>query len=339
MHTRLRQFGAHLALCLLLLLTACYPGYDPRAVAPTPTATRPSRFPTQAAQTPIAPVRFAAQPIPTLTSEFQYLPLYAQGKAHYAGAPLALSLRGQPLQLLLSALKEPSSASVSEPGVRAFISTMVITNTGSAELELPLRELFQGMNGSGKPLDKGGQLRLEQTEATLRLPAKGARTLDLLWRTEVYGADMRLWITFNLPIQESGYIQPSTESAIWTFSLSAIGQTQADACERAAKFVRETVEDDTIFKPGEHFTKTWVIENSGKCDWIEGSTWAYFSGEAMGVTQPLPLLDLPAPGGQLTITVPMTAPLKPGSYRGEWRLRAPWGEFYNRAFYLQIVVK
>lgn len=339
MRTRLRRFGAHAALCLLLLSTACYPGYGPRAVAPTPTATRPSRFPTQAAQTPIAPVRFAAQPVPTLTTGFQYLPLYAQNTARYAGAPFALNLRGQSLRLLLSALKEPSSTPASEPGVRAFVSTFVITNAGSAEVELPLRELFQGMNGSGKPLDKGGRLRLEQAEASVRLPAKGSRTVDLLWRTEVYGADMRLWITLNLPIQESGYIQPGEESAIWTFKLSAIGQTQADACERAAKFVRETVEDNTVFKPGESFTKTWVIENSGKCDWIEGSTWAFFSGEAMGVTQPLPLPELPAPGELLTVTVPMTAPLKPGSYRGEWRLRAPWGEFYNRAFYLQITVR
>jgi hypothetical protein len=335
---RLHQLCNRCVLCLALLLTACYPGYDPRAVAPTPSPTHPPRFPTQAALTPQDPLRLVVPPLSTIT-EFQYLPLYAQDTVHYPGASFALSLRGQPLQLLLSALKEPSSASVSEPGVRAFVSSFVITNTGSAELELPPRELFQGMNGSGRPLDEGGGVQLEQAEASVRLPAKGSRAFDLLWRTEVYGADMRLWITFNLPIQESGYIQPASDGAVWTFKLSAIGQTQATACERAAKFVRETVDDDTVFKPGERFTKTWVIENSGKCDWIEGSIWAYFSGEAMGVTQPLPLPELPAPGELLTITVPMTAPLTPGSYRGDWGLRAPWGEFYNRTFYLRIVVK
>jgi hypothetical protein len=333
------RFDPFVVICLLFSLTACYPGYDPRATSPTVTPTRPPRFVAQAAVTPQKPIRIAASPLPTTTGGFQYLPLYAQQTAHYPGVPLALILRGQPLRLLLSALKEPPSASVSEPGVRAFVSSFVITNTGSAELDLPLRELFQGMNGSGKPLDKGGQLRLEQAAASVRLPAKGSRAFDLLWRTEVYGADMRLWVTFNLPIQESGYIQPNAEGAIWTFKLSAVGQTQATACERAAKFVRETVEDDTVFKPGERFSKTWVIQNSGKCAWIEGSIWTHSAGEAMGVTEPLPLSVLPEPGELLTITVPMTAPLKPGSYHGEWSLRAPWGEFYNRSFYLQIVVK
>ena len=337
------QFGV---LCLFFSTMACYPGYDLRTTLTPPatvTPARPGPFAFETTSVPQKIVSFArAQPTQQPSSQgFEYLPRQAQIASHRVGDVVRLVVAGHPLQVSLSELKEPKSLpSALQPETRAFITTVVITNTNDVALDLVAGDFFQGMNSSGRRLSAGGRLWLESLE-TIHLPAKSGRILDLLWKTEVYDKDTRRWITVNMPIQEGGYIQPASEGAIFSFRLAEVGQPRAQPtpCVMSAKFVRETIDDDTPFAPGERFQKTWVIANNGTCPWIENSVWTHFSGESMGVKRPIPLDVVAEPGELLTITVPMTAPLVPGTYRGDWRLRSPSGELYCRSFYLQIVVR
>jgi len=43
--------------------------------------------------------------------------------------------------------------------------------------------------------------------------------------------------------------------------------TATKPCDRAEFVDDVTVEDGTVFKPGETFTKTWRLKNTGSCTW------------------------------------------------------------------------
>ena len=43
-----------------------------------------------------------------------------------------------------------------------------------------------------------------------------------------------------------------------------------------------TVPDGTVFNPGDTFTKTWRLENTGSCAWTTGTALVFTSGDLMG---------------------------------------------------------
>lgn len=98
-----------------------------------------------------------------------------------------------------------------------------------------------------------------------------------------------------------------------------------------------TIPDNTQMDPGETFTKTWRVLNSGSSAWDAGFRFALTGGDAMGSTT----LTLPASvaaGAQYDISVPMTAPSTPGTYRGNWRMSTSTGQFFGDEVYVVIVV-
>ena len=98
-----------------------------------------------------------------------------------------------------------------------------------------------------------------------------------------------------------------------------------------------TIPDNTQMDPGETFTKTWRVLNSGSSAWDAGFRFALTGGDAMGSTT----LTLPASvaaGEQYDISVPMTAPSTPGTYRGNWRMSTSTGQFFGDEVYVVIVV-
>ena len=49
--------------------------------------------------------------------------------------------------------------------------------------------------------------------------------------------------------------------------------------------VKETIPDNTHFAPGDTFTKTWTIINSGTCEWSANYYMVFVSGDQMGGAQ------------------------------------------------------
>ena len=98
-----------------------------------------------------------------------------------------------------------------------------------------------------------------------------------------------------------------------------------------------TIPDNAPMKPGQTFTKTWKVKNSGTCAWEAGYKFAFTGGDAMsGATYTLPQ-SVPA-NSQVDISVAMTAPSKTGSVRGNWRMSTATGQFFGDEVYLVILV-
>jgi len=98
-----------------------------------------------------------------------------------------------------------------------------------------------------------------------------------------------------------------------------------------------TIPDNAPMKPGQTFTKTWKVKNSGTCAWEAGYKFAFTGGDAMsGATYTLPQ-SVPA-NSQVDISVAMTAPGKTGSVRGNWRMSTATGQFFGDEVYLVILV-
>jgi Ig-like domain from next to BRCA1 gene len=98
-----------------------------------------------------------------------------------------------------------------------------------------------------------------------------------------------------------------------------------------------TIPDNTPMNPGQAFTKTWKVKNAGSCAWDAGFKFSFTGGEQMGgATFTLP--SSVAAGAVYDISVPMTAPNRTGTLRGNWRMSTASGQFFGDEVYVQIVV-
>jgi hypothetical protein len=98
-----------------------------------------------------------------------------------------------------------------------------------------------------------------------------------------------------------------------------------------------SIPDNTPMTAGQTFTKTWKVKNAGSCAWDAGFKFAFTGGEQMGGT----IFTLPAAvaaGAVYDISVPMTAPNKTGTLRGNWRMQTAGGQAFGDEVYVQIVV-
>ncbi len=119
---------------------------------------------------------------------------------------------------------------------------------------------------------------------------------------------------------------------------SAPDVTAASGCTLNAGWVADvTVPDNTEFTPGTAFVKTWRVRNSGTCTWEAGTQLVFASGDQMGgpASVSVPLVSA---GAETDISVNLTAPATPGTYRGNWQFQAPDGTRFGAIIYVKIVV-
>jgi len=90
-----------------------------------------------------------------------------------------------------------------------------------------------------------------------------------------------------------------------------------------------TIPDDTEMKPGESFSKTWRLVNSGTCVWNDSYAVVWFSGEDIGVTREQFFITQVNPGQTIDVTVDMIAPEVAGSYQSNWKLRNQAGNLFG----------
>jgi len=106
----------------------------------------------------------------------------------------------------------------------------------------------------------------------------------------------------------------------------------------ASYFVADiTIADDSPVQPGATFTKTWRVKNAGSQAWGAGYTLNFFEGTAMTshLSQPVPPTP---PGGEVNLSVELTAPKTPGSYWGDWKLKNASGQPFGAKFWVRITV-
>src|SRR5271157_1768634 len=98
-----------------------------------------------------------------------------------------------------------------------------------------------------------------------------------------------------------------------------------------------SIPDDTKMAPGQQFTKTWLVQNTGGCPWQPGFKWTLISGNPMGGST-VTLSQSVAPGAQYQISVPMIAPNASGESIGNWRMSDANGNFFGQPVWVKVMV-
>lgn len=136
------------------------------------------------------------------------------------------------------------------------------------------------------------------------------------------------------------------ETAQPTITIAPTNTTAAKATATAipcdwAGYVKDvTVPDGAEMKPNEAFTKTWRIENLGTCTWNSDYDLVFDEGESMDGPASEPVTGgSVAPGEVVDISIDLTAPSTPGTYRGTYQLRNDDGVIFTYdGFWVEIEV-
>jgi hypothetical protein len=152
----------------------------------------------------------------------------------------------------------------------------------------------------------------------------------------------------SIPSATPSTSTPTSQAPIATTTAAATSPpaSQTKLCDQAAPGVPidVTIPDDTRMAPGQNFTKTWRLQNTGTCTWTPEYSIAVFSGDAMNAPSSVPLLSNVAPGQTIDISVDLTAPTTAGTYQGNWKLRNKQGAWFgigpggSSPFWVRIVV-
>jgi hypothetical protein len=132
---------------------------------------------------------------------------------------------------------------------------------------------------------------------------------------------------------------PAATAATPTVGAGVTGTAAVASCDNSQYVSDVTVPDGTVMQPGEKFTKTWNVKNSGTCAWTTSYSIVYggYSDKLSGKTT---ALTTAVPAGQTSdISIDLVAPTKSGTYVSAWRLanaqNFPFGQFLT----VVIVVK
>jgi hypothetical protein len=117
------------------------------------------------------------------------------------------------------------------------------------------------------------------------------------------------------------------------------------ACVDQAEFVRDvTIPDGTRLDPGNTFSKTWRLRNSGTCTWTPEYSIVFVSGSSMQSAKVVSLPGEVPVGSEVDLTLQMEAPTVNGDYVGSWKLRNASGSLFgigdnaNSPFWVRIIV-
>lgn len=101
--------------------------------------------------------------------------------------------------------------------------------------------------------------------------------------------------------------------------------TNEPGCTNSAAFVIDvTIPDNSVIGAGEIFTKTWRVRNTGTCIWASDYVLTYYSDNRMGAPDATPL-GITFPGETADVSIDLTAPATPGTYRGNFVIENPEG--------------
>jgi hypothetical protein len=105
-----------------------------------------------------------------------------------------------------------------------------------------------------------------------------------------------------------------------------------------AQWVAQSITDDTIFAPGQTFTMTWTLKNTGTSTWTAGYLLRYYSGDTFGAPKEISIGREVLPGGEIDISIHMKAPANPGSFRSNWVMSNETPTNFKEPVYLKITV-
>ena len=137
-------------------------------------------------------------------------------------------------------------------------------------------------------------------------------TIDLEpFRTEVAATvlaqvtrELALTPSITPPASPTATSEPSsTPGQTATPTVAETSGTPGVSTDDKAQWVSQSIADDTVFAPGETFTMTWRLKNTGTSTWTENYVLRYFSGEAFGAPKEIPISQEVLPGGEIEISL------------------------------------
>ncbi|MBP6016843.1 MAG: hypothetical protein KA586_08995 [Candidatus Promineofilum sp.] len=277
------------------------------------------------------------------------------------------------------------AAVTDSPGIWGFVWHDVCSQTGAAEGDVevedgcvpsPAGDSLQanGVMDEGEPGIPGINLRLlagdcttatEGDEVIVATDESGAYHFDDI-TPDTYCVFLDTADEENLAILEEGVLTAPVSNGVGTNSVTVAleeGATLenidfgfdflflpvpevADNCTNSFEFVQDlTVPDDTVLPPGAEFEASWRLRNNGTCPWTDEYAVAFVGGDPMGITSTVTLDTTVSPGQTEDVSITLTAPEEPGTYRSNWQLSDAAGTVFGingaveDAFWVQIVVE
>jgi Ig-like domain from next to BRCA1 gene len=126
-------------------------------------------------------------------------------------------------------------------------------------------------------------------------------------------------------------------SATPTQTATIASPSFSQGCDGSAYIRDVTIRDGTKLTPGETFTKTWKLKNTGTCAWSKGYSITFVSGADMYGFD-TKINQYVKPGHTAEISVSLTAPDERGTYTSYWILEDKNGTPFGARVYVQIVV-
>lgn len=266
------------------------------------------------------------------------------------------------LAILSVSCNLPGIASSSARGPRAWIDKPL---DGTTLPIGPVEVISHGSDSNGIAemvlLVNGESVRTDANIADTQLvtfnqiwePSQaGTYTLEVLARNNAGEENRSKPVTITIGEQTEAPITEITPTATETMIVS---QTPTEpptpsatpgekACTDLVGFGGETIPDNTVFKPGASFTKSWTLNNAGTCTWTTQYYLFFLDGNSMDAPATVPLPRQVAPGDSITLNVNLTAPNQAGEHRGTWMLSNAENELFGMGdagdvgFWVQIVV-
>ncbi|GAB4463400.1 MAG: hypothetical protein OHK0041_26430 [Anaerolineales bacterium] len=115
--------------------------------------------------------------------------------------------------------------------------------------------------------------------------------------------------------------------------------TEVPLCDSLTFIADVTIPDGTIMAPGQEFTKTWRVKNTGVCPWGAGYVLAYAGYANQMSGQFIPLTEVVQPGEEVEVSVQFKAPAQVGEYVSAWAMKNPQGRTFPQIIFVKIIVQ
>jgi adhesin HecA-like repeat protein len=183
---------------------------------------------------------------------------------------------------------------------------------------------------SGGSKDTPSDVEVIYTDAALTLEAQ-VLTLQagMLSATPTLGSPTATATLTQLPSPTLG-----TVPALATSTVASGGAT---GCDNSVYISDVTIPDGTTVAPGQAFTKTWRVSNTGTCAWTAAYQITFLYGDIMG-GKATAIGKVVNPGESADISVALTGPASAsGNITGTWRLANANAQAFGTA--LTVVIK
>lgn len=215
-----------------------------------------------------------------------------------------------------------------DPGAK-FEKVWRLSNTGTCDWTTDFKITYVGGNIFGSDTTKiRGRVPVGNTkDITLQMvaPAGSGKVVSNWQMATDTGARFGPVLTVSITLPVTGA------------TATSVGSTSG-GCYNAAFVSDVTIPDGTEMKPGDSFTKTWEIKNSGTCDWNENFKITFVGGDLFGSDTTKTRRYIGA-GNVVKISLPMVAPSGSGTVTSSWRMADDNGNLFGQVFTIEIVLK